>query len=184
MRAWQLPIPSFGACPAVAATAKADAVSWNNKRPLAEMPADLGVFECRVNQRQWACLCGRETRYTCESLGLAHARSPSAPSSVVKLSSLAATTPTGAARQELMPYWVPSRMGPVPLSRFTSDSPMPAKCLAPAAILSALSMPSDRPNHSSASLSQLALGSDSPSWLPALFLPAPEQGRFSGRRCR
>lgn len=47
-------------------------------------------------------------------------------------------------------------------------------------ILSALSMPSDRPNHYAASLSQLALGSDSPSWLPALFLPAPEQGRFSG----
>ena len=49
-----------------------------------------------------------------------------------------------------------------------------------AIMLSALSMPFGRPNRCSASRSQLALGSYSWSSLPALLLPAPEQGRFSG----
>jgi len=50
-----------------------------------------------------------------------------------------------------------------------------------AIMLSALSMPFGRPNRCSASRSQLALGSYSWSSLPALLLPAPEQGRFPGR---
>ena len=79
-----------------------------------------------------------------------------------------------------MPYWVPSRMGP---RRSRDPSPCPyASAIRQAAInLSALSMPSDRPNRCSASRSQRALGSYSRSSLPALLLPAPEQGRFSGQ---
>jgi len=79
-----------------------------------------------------------------------------------------------------LPYWVPSRMGPR-RSRDPSPCPYASAIRHAAIILSALSMPSDRPNRCSALRSQLALGSYSRSSLPALLLPAPEQGRFPGR---
>ena len=91
-----------------------------------------------------------------------------------------ATARMGAARQERIALLGSIPNGAAPLSR--SIAVPLCLCYRQAAIiLSALSMPSDRPNRCSAVRSQRALGSYSRSSLPALLLPAPEQGRFPGR---